>query len=240
LFKPVYITFHGYEGNEPPTWKAVIHRKLAESAARGAICVGDFMKKWYRATPEIVTYGSAEVTHSAFSRSPLKREILRGDEAVFWGRFDDDTGIYTYIEAVKMLPKIKYLRIYGDGPYKPMVEKESKKSKKLSTYPWSANIETILGTSKYAFVSRYLSIIEAMQARRLVVAVYNNEIKKDYLECHPMCDAMIVAGNADELIQKITSLSEENETRMIEQAYNWAKSKTWKYMADEYERLWKM
>ena len=30
LFKPVFITFHGYEGSEPPTKKAIIQRKISE------------------------------------------------------------------------------------------------------------------------------------------------------------------------------------------------------------------
>lgn len=58
--KPVYTTFHGYEGNNLPTKKAVFMHKLSERLSYGNICVGDFLKKWYGTKPTFVTYGAVD------------------------------------------------------------------------------------------------------------------------------------------------------------------------------------
>lgn len=55
--KPVFTTFHGYETKFPPSKKAIFVRKLSEKLSFGNICVGDYIKKWYRTNSNFTTYG---------------------------------------------------------------------------------------------------------------------------------------------------------------------------------------
>lgn len=56
--KKTFITFHGYEGNNPPGLKQLFWHKVGEWLSRGNICIGDFHKKWYHVTPDVVSYGA--------------------------------------------------------------------------------------------------------------------------------------------------------------------------------------
>ena len=58
--KKFYITFHGWEGKFPVPWKNKLVRKISERLARGNICVGDYIKKYYGARPDYVTYGAVK------------------------------------------------------------------------------------------------------------------------------------------------------------------------------------
>lgn len=56
-FKKVYLTFHGYEGRHP-TVKQIFWHRLAALLTRGNICIGDFHRKWYGVSPDLVSYGA--------------------------------------------------------------------------------------------------------------------------------------------------------------------------------------
>lgn len=229
--KPSYITFHGYEGSGLPTLKAKIIRKISEILADGSICVGAFMKKWYWAKPDHIMYGAAH-----FTATPLPRSR----SMVFVGRLDYDTGIMTYLEMLRYLPKEFTLDVYGDGPLRSKVQATIKKQRlAVGLHEWTDEVEQVLKASRYALVSRYLGIIEAMQVGRLVVAAYNNEIKKDYLLTHPQKNNMIIGREAKALAVQLLSLSRSQEKNMIEPAQEWAKAQTWEKIAREYIHLWR-
>ncbi len=57
--KKSFVTFHGWEGIYPIPWKNIFVRKISEKLASGNICVGDFISKWYKTSPDFVTYGAA-------------------------------------------------------------------------------------------------------------------------------------------------------------------------------------
>jgi glycosyltransferase involved in cell wall biosynthesis len=227
--KRFYVTNHGYEGIDPPKRKAVLLRKMGEKLSSGTICIGDFMRKWYLAAPIIVSYGAADA---------VLGKPMRAKSALFLGRFEYDTGFDMYWEAASTIPGLS-VDYYGEGT----LGKASfiKKSKRLVLKPWIDRPEIMYQKYRYAFVSRYLAIVEAMQAKRLVIAVYNNEIKRDYLMCHPMRDSMVVAGSVKEMKDKMLAIMKDSELeqRMIDRAYEWAREQTWGKMADDYERLWR-
>lgn len=233
LMKPVYITYHGYEGVNPPTKKIVALRKASEIICRGSICVGEFMKKWYFASPNMITYGAADLK----LLQPCKQQATS-----FLGRFEEDTGVLMYAEAVKMIKQLKAVNFYGSGSELEQLKSIAGTSKQIQIYDWTNKVESVLKTSRYVFVSRYLGILEAMQAGRLVFAVYNNQIKKDYLECHPMRDNMVIAGSAAELAHKFKEIlkTPEKEEVMVARAYEWAEQQTWAKMMEGYLNLWQM
>jgi glycosyltransferase involved in cell wall biosynthesis len=231
LRKASFITFHGYEGSGLPTLKAKIIRKVSEILADGSICVGAFMRKWYWAKPDQVIFGAAD-----FTPTPLPHF----KSMVFIGRLDYDTGIMTYLEMLRYLPKEFTLDVYGDGPLLSKVQAIIKKQRlPVGLHEWTDEVEQVLKSSRYALVSRYLGIIEAMQVGRLVVAAYNNEIKKDYLLTHPQKTNMIIGREAKALAVQLLSLSTSQEKNMIEPAQDWAKTQTWEKIARGYIHLWR-
>lgn len=229
----VYTTFHGYEGRNPPKLSQKIHRKLAEIVSQKSICVGAFMKKWYWAHPNIVTYGATDIVFE-------KAKNFNKNSAIFLGRLNHDTGILEYLEILIQLKKDNInitLDIFGDGPLLKQAQKIVQKNdlnvtfngfiphayKKIADYEW-------------AFVSRYLAILEAMKAKRKIVAHYNNQIKHDYLRCHPQADLMHIFNDPEVASQYIL----QNDDQLnLEEAYQWASKQTWNHLSNQYIQLWK-
>ena len=76
-----------------------MQRKLAEVLTNGNICVGEFMKKWYKTRPTSVIYGGV--------RLEGKKYMSKARTGVFFGRLDGQTGILDYIKAYNLV-KRKY------------------------------------------------------------------------------------------------------------------------------------
>ncbi len=231
-WKPVYTTFHGYE-SYPISQKAVFIRKLSEKLSWGTICIGDFIKKWYKAKPSYVSYGAVEIKNTqAKTNNKIKK-----DSAVFIGRLDEQTGIVTYVKAAEMLRKqfpAFDLLVVGDGKYRKEIEKQ------VRVLGFQQNPEKYFQHYHFAFVSRYLSILEAFAARRLVFAVYDNPLKKDYLTMTPFSKWIVTAEDEKELSEKVVYfLQHPNEEKeRVEAAYRWAQDQSWDKMVDLYQQLW--
>ncbi|HEX8931622.1 MAG TPA: glycosyltransferase family 4 protein, partial [Patescibacteria group bacterium] len=236
--KPVFTTFHGYEGY-PIKKRAILIRKISEKLSWGNLCIGDFISKWYGTKPTYVSYGAA--ASSKFKVLPQGQESskLNKESAVFVGRLDEQTGILTYAEAVQILkqkyPKFTFLAI-GDGKYKKIVEKKNK------VLGFIENPEKYFRGYRFAFVSRYLSILEAFAAKRLVFAVYDNPVKEDYLKMSPLAKLMIIENNTKNLAEKIEMFlnNPEKEKQLVDKAYEWVKKQSWEELVKLYLRLWKV
>lgn len=230
--KPVFTTFHGYE-SYPIKKKAIIVRKISEILSFGNICIGDFIKKWYKTRPTLVSYGAVELSVG------MKKQKVRKDSAVFMGRLDEQTGVLEYVKAVALLRK-KYpqfkLLVVGDGKYKKKIDKKAK------VLGFKKNPERYFPEYHFAFVSRYLSILEAFAAKKLVVAVYDNPVKEDYLRMAPYAKFIIIAKDASEITRKVQFVLNHPklEKQMVESAYIWVKNQTWENMIELYMKLWKM
>lgn len=223
--KDVYTTFHGYE-SYPIKKKAIIYRKIFEYMCNRTICVGEFMTKWYHARPTKVIYGAAEITS--------KKIKPKKNTAIFIGRLDEHTGIGMYAEAIKLIRKkipSFTLTVYGDGPYAEQLKDQE--GIIFKGYDLSAEKEII--KYEYAFVSRYLSILEAMAAKRQVVAVYDNPVKKDYLMMTPFKDWIDICHN-DVDVAKIVTEKTGNES--VTKAFSWVSEQTWDRLAEVYLSLW--
>src|SRR3989344_3372691 len=114
---------------------------------------------------------------------------------VSYGRLDEQTGILTYTDAVeiikKKIPNFDFLAI-GDG------ELKNKISRKVKIYEALDNASDYFQKYNFAFVSRYLSILEAMAAKRLVFAVYDNPLKEDYLRIAPFSKYITISSSPSE------------------------------------------
>lgn len=230
--KKVFITFHGYP-DYPLSRKAVVLQKLGEIFTSGNICIGKFIEKWYRTKADIISYGAVDLDKF----KPTKKKKFKYD-AVFASRLDEQTGIVTYLKAIKILKKenINFKLIaLGDGKYKSQADQLA------ITKGFVNNPYDYFSQAKFAFVNRYLAILEAFAAKKLVFAVYDNPLKKDYLYLTPFSKLMIISENPQALAEKVVYYQKNPKKAkdMIENAYRWVQKQTWERMVNNYERLWK-
>lgn len=231
--KKVFTTFHGYE-KYPLKSKDILIHKISEKLSMGNICIGDFMKKWYGTKPNYVTYGAVEISNL---KSQISNKVKK-ESAVFIGRLDEQTGIKTYVDAVKQIRKKIpnfQLKIIGDGKYRNEIEKD------FAVVGFLKNPEKYLTKYNFAFVSRYLSILEAMAVRKLVFAVYDNPLKEDYLRMAPFSKYIIIVSSVPELVSKVIFYFDNLKIKeeMVESAYAWVRKLSWEEMTDTYLKLWK-
>ena len=231
--KPIYTTFHGYEGY-PITKKAILTRKISERLSRRNICIGSFIKKWYGTKPTYIMYGAVTLQISKSPGINMKKQ-----SAIFIGRLVKENGIILYGKAMELLlqrlPQFSF-RIIGDGPLRKNLPKS------ISQTGFQLHPEEFFPQYHFAFVSGYLSILEAFAAKRLVFAVYDNPLKKDYLEMTPFRKFMIITHSPEELREKVLYYlsNPEEEKKIIKDAYRWVQKQTWENMANLYIKLWKM
>ncbi len=231
LQNPVYTTFHGYE-TYPIRKGAIWTRKISEKLSWGNICIGDFIPKWYGTKPTVVSYGAVDIPKKNSREIKMKKE-----SAVFMGRLDEQTGVLTYSKAIELVrkkfPKFVFT-IIGDGPDR----KKLGKNFKLSGF--IENPERYFPQYHFAFVSRYLSILEAFAAKRLVFAVYDNPVKEDYLKLAPYAEWIIIENSTQKLAEKISYFltHPQEENKLIEKSYQWVTKQTWDNMATMYLKLW--
>ncbi len=229
-FKKIFTTFHGYE-SYPLKLKFILIHKISEKLSMGNICIGHFIKKWYGTKPTFVAYGGINKIQSK------KRKAKSENSAIFIGRLDEQTGILTYVEAVgiikKKIPNFEFF-VIGDGKFKEKIDGKVKISEPLS------NASEYFAKYNFAFVSRYLSIMEAMAAKRLVFAVYDNPLKEDYLRMAPFSKYISISNSSSELVSKVSFYLDnlKEKEKKIEAAYNWVTRNTWEEMTNTYLKLW--
>ena len=102
---------------------------------------------------------------------------------------------------------------------------------KLDVYTNVPNASRFIPKYDFAFVSRYLAILEALAAGVPVLAHYNNAIKYDYLAMAPFAKFI-------HIFQYPKKADLNFDPELIKQGQKWAKSQTWDKLAGIYEKLW--
>lgn len=128
-------------------------------------------------------------------------------KAIFIGRTTPDTGYDAYIQVAR-LHHIK-----------------------LDTFTSTPDADKLFPNYSYAFVSRYLAILEALVAGIPVLAHYNNQIKFDYLNQAPFRRFINIFSDPEAVNLDFSKID-------MVQARKWAKSQTWSKVAKIYEKLW--
>lgn len=237
FLKPVFITFHGYEPGEWRRKKNVWLRRIDARLVRGNIAIGDFIQKWYGTRPTFVTYGGVDSSpETAFPK----------EAAVFVGRLAEDTGILAYLEALRLLRDDfgidLPMEVCGDGPLRERAEEMARGAGlKVRFHGFVKEPAPYLRSCRLAFVSGYLSILEAMAHRRRVFAWYDTPIKKDYLEMMPDAGRMMsISGDLFSLAKSIAGAlqSPESGEPELKAAGQFAARHSWDRMADLYLALY--
>ena len=239
LLRKTYITFHGWEGTFPPEPTVVRQRRECERAAAGTILVGEFIRRWYGAKGDVVTYGGTDVGNLA-SLPPLRPgEPLR---AAYVGRLEPDTGLPVILDAFRRLRKMPgapvHLSVFGSGSMEPMVRKEEGGSVTLEPAP--ADIASVYRSYPVILASGYLTILEALCAGRVVFACYDNLLRKDYLTLHPAASSCYMCGGAPALLDGLIDCRDEMPAVLArcEAGWAWARTQSWDRVAGDYRSLW--
>ncbi len=239
-FKKVYTTFHGYEGNKIPNKKAIFMHKLSEKLSRGNICVGDFLKKWYGTKPTFVTYGAVDYQKESDNKNYDKNLI------VFLGRLEEETGIMEYLKAFKEVGRShKGLRlvVLGDGVQMGEAKEYSTQNQLNAEFKgFVKNVLIHINRTSFVFTSRYLGILESIMSKKYVLAVYNNEIKKDYLKATPFSEFISISKDHTEILSELEKYLTDTTSKNIKinKGYEWVKDKTWDNMVNLYLKLWNL
>ncbi len=253
FWKKFFMTFHGYEG-VTPTSKQIFWHRLAALLTRGSISVGAFHQKWYGVKSSLITYGgvdsrarSFDFIRSAHSAPPRKRrgqDDIRGAgmksvRLIFVGRLDQDTGIEAYISSLELLKNHKTeitLDVYGDGPLQSELAKlVLQKNLSVRFHGFTAAVEIPWQSYNMACVSGYLSILEALSFGLPIIATYQTDIKKDYLQMTPFAQWITIAHSPSEIAHSIS-----HHSKLERAAVTWARSQTWQNVADDCRQLWKV
>jgi len=243
LKKSVFITFHGFEGLIPIPRHIIFLRKISEKLTKGNICIGDFIPKWYGTNPTMVLYGGVDLPKCT---SDIKYSITDGLKVIFIGRLEEDTGIKEYLSALVIL-KSKYNLdisgyICGNGSLRECIKKELNiHGIRIEMLGFVSSPEVYLQKCQFAFVSGYLGILEAMAYKKLVLNIYTNELKKDYLRLMPNAsNMMITVDSPEELAEKMVyyfNHPSEME-QLMTNAYKFAAEHSWGSVTDSYVKLW--
>lgn len=226
--KRFYVTFHGYE-DYPVRKKWIVQRKIIEQVVNGSICIGEFMKKWYKANPSVVLYGGADMPKE-------KSKLKSGLSVLYFGRLEKQTNAYEYAQAVANLNKkiTIHSAFVGEGPLAEKI------NKLVNVFPFDSNIESTIANYRFIFVSRYLSMLESLASKRLIFAYYDTPIKKDYLLQSPFKDFIIPVRSAKQLEERLLYFMKhpKEERRITENGFSWAKQNSWKNVTEQYLSLW--
>lgn len=246
--KRVYITFHGYETKFPLSTKAILIRKLSEKLAQGSICVGEYIKKWYGTNPYFVTYGGVrKVENSGLEVKNYTSKKLRSTPAfiarkikvIFVGRLEQDTGIPIYLKALEILQSRQVpfqFQAVGDGSLRPAVEKFG------TVFGFQKNTQQYVISADIVFASSYLSILEALSAKKVVFSIFENPLKKDYLINTPFSKYIRIHSDPKKLADDVEyfwyNTKERNE--IVNSGTKWVKNQTWEKVAETYMKLWNL
>lgn len=250
--KKVFITFHGYEGSSLPNKRKIFMHRLAGWLTNGNIAIGESHQKWYGVRPDYISYGGVDKNendrkgslHSLRSVGMTNINFKKYD-LCFIGRLAADTGIMIYLETLKILKdsgRNYSLVVCGDGPQRQEAEDYVIKYKLNVVFEgFVKDVNKYIYKSNYLFVSRYLGILEGLADKKLIFAVFDNQIKEDYLKKSPFKDWIIIENNPKKLANKIEYFIKNSKERnlKIKNGYNWAKEQTWEKLTDIYLKLWK-
>ena len=238
----LYITFHGFEKYPIPKIYTIL-RKVAEIFTKGNICVGKFITKYYRTKPTFITYGGVNLSEKYEINKKIPKKL---NSALFIGRLEPDTGILEYIRAIKIL-KYKFkidisLEICGDGKLRSIIEEYSEKNRlTIRINGFVRNLNDYYNKNGIILCSSYLCILESLYRKKLVISIYQNELKKDYLQNSPFIDYILISKNSNEIAKNVKKFLESDKeiyTR-IRNGFEFALKNDWSRIISIYIKLWK-
>lgn len=200
--RPTFLTFHGYERYPIPA-EAIRWRRFVRGRVRNALCAGEFICRRYGTPCFGVTYGGVDPQPVP----PLP--VI--PTALFVGRLAEDTSIMLYLDALARLRREHErnlpLVVVGDGPLRGIAQRFAEAQRLTVKFLGRvADPRHLYAEASFAFVSGYLAIWQALALGRRVFAVYENELKHEYLTCFPEAEeALTLAPDAATLADQLAA-----------------------------------
>lgn len=231
--KRFYITFHGWEGIYPVRWQAKLHRLFISRLVNKSIHVGSFISEFYWDKPNKVVYGGVKLP----VQTAIAHPQLPALNITFLGRLEKENCLELFLKLLTELTEEK-LKInitwVGDGHYRSICEKWGKVTGMVS------NVRKYITNADVVFSSSYLSMLEAEAQGKIVCALYDNPLKKRYLETFPGQAGLLIDDAAEKLVPRVLGLLKNDHrfAQISKQNAAFAQSQTWNKVADIYEELW--
>lgn len=225
LLKKTYITYHGWEGVYPIPIKNRILKKLSYFFVKHSIGVGKYIEEYFDIKCSITVIGAVDEDKA--------RNMQKRRQILYVGRLSNDTGLNIIFDTISKL-KNKYKIVFcGEGELEYAC-------KKYGTVLSPRDAKYLFAESSICFCSGYLTILEAMFYKCLVIAAYHNPLKKYYYRHTPFSKYIILSNKPYYLKNKIKDFMDEPnlyKKRLIIGS-DWAKEQSWKKLTDIYKDLW--
>jgi len=222
--KKVFVTFHGRWGKYPIPWQDIIQKRIGAKLSDGVICIGKYIAKNYRIKADIITFGATNLSRVKYKKD---KKLV-----VYVGRLDKDIALDTLFEFIK---KLKGYRIVfcGDG-------KLAYKARVYGDVRGFVDPKPFYKKAKYCLASGYLTVMEALASKCLVLVTYDNPLQKDYYELTPFRKFIVYSKDSNELYRKFSYYQRNIDSgrEIIAGGYNWVRKQNWREMVDNYYKLW--
>lgn len=231
-WKKVFTVFHGWETQFPIPAKNIFYKQLAQRLSAKTISIGQYINKFYHLKQEnnFISYGAATALPSQKNWLDKKNFTLS-----FLGRLEADTGIEQCLVMLEELRKdgVKMeVNFCGNGSYAALCQKYGQVLGLVDPKPYLLN-------SQFAFVGGYLSLLEAMKAKNVILTSYNNPLKKAYWQEHPLYEYFACQANSKTLAEHVkTRLKDKTKTaKQIERAALLSRSYSYQQLSALYLQL---
>ena len=226
--KKVISTFHGWEKIYPIPLKNILYKQLTQKLSYKTISIGSYINKYYHLNNKnnYLSYGAVKIPSTQVDLTKKEKNSF-----LFVGRLEKDTGLPIFLDFLNILLKKKIIfsvQFCGDGP----MQKDCAKYGKVLGF---VDVNKYLAKSEACFVGGYLSILEAMASKNIVLSAFNSELKKDYLLSSPFAKNIVCADNAEALFEKYIGL--KNKPELIAKNYQLAKEYSFEKLTNLYIKL---
>lgn len=312
--RKLFLTRHGMSLKFPVPASERIRARWSLHHCAGVIHDGAFIARWLHVEPDLCVDQGLNPEADALPEIPEPPPR----SAVYIGRLEPDTGIRTYIDAVRILnhttrhwpetpgPRVPALSTSshdaapthsdprtahhrpGDqltanpyramrdpyhelsNPYGAMCNRDSdmhnpyRNAFTLDVYgdgSLGAELRAVVTRESlpvffhgripaaqdrfvdacFAFVDGRMAIHEAMARRRLVLAAYDHQLKRDYVCGERFSPYLVAVGGAGQLADRVAYFAAHEDKRrsMTDGAFAYARRLSWPQTALAYERLWR-
>lgn len=170
--KPVFVTFHGWEGNYPIPFINILIKRVSSILSRGNICVGKYLEKYYGIQSNAVVYGA---THTKSERNFTIKKDKR--KIVYVGRLERDTSLPFFLRKLNKFQGYT-IDFCGDGELR-------NKCEKYGTVHGYTNPEPYLLKAAICFAQGYLSALEALSFKCKLWVGTGDKIRRDIWRLSP-------------------------------------------------------
>jgi glycosyltransferase involved in cell wall biosynthesis len=224
-FKPVYMTYHGWEGELPIPLQSLIQKKLAYYLSKKTMVVGKHLEKYNHIKADAITYNGMDI--------PNKVSKKIRDTFVYVGRLSRETGLHLVLDTLSQLKNID-IEFIGDGELREECVRYGK------VHGFIQDPTPYLAKAEFCFAGGYLTALDAFANKCFVFVCYQNKIKEDYFKMAPFAKYMVIEDSSDALLKRLKYYKTQKKQRIkqVEEAYNWVKDKTWEKVVDQYKMVW--